>query len=106
MLNNRRKSILDHINKIDSKLFSIHASSELYTTMMGEINFDEEAVESKSEESEQEPDDNVQDVAFSTTFVSCLNKFLFAACFEWSTSQRFKNKIQKKLFVVFNGDAR
>ena len=106
MLNTRRKSILELINKIDNKLFSMHTPSELYTTTLGDINFDEEAVENKSEESEQEPDDNVQDVAFSTTFVSCLNKFLFAACLEWSTSQRFKNKIQKKLFVVFNGDAR
>ena len=42
----------------------------------------------------------------SNTVVSCLNKFLIAACLEWSTSQRFKNKIQKKLYVVFNGDTR
>jgi hypothetical protein len=53
MLNSRRKSIQDHINKIDSKLFSVHAASELNTTMLGDINFDEAAVESKSEESEQ-----------------------------------------------------
>lgn len=53
-----------------------------------------------------EVDDNVQDIHLSNSFVSCLNKFLFAACLEWSTSQRFKNKIQKKLYVVFNGDPR
>lgn len=27
MLNSRRKNIYDHINKIDSKLFSMHAAS-------------------------------------------------------------------------------
>ena len=49
MLNTRRKSILELINKIDNKLFSMHTPSELYTTTLGDINFDEEAVENKSE---------------------------------------------------------
>jgi hypothetical protein len=48
----------------------------------------------------------VRDVTLSNTFVNCLNKFLFAACLEWSNSQRFKNKIQKKLYIMFNSDPR
>lgn len=41
MLNSRKKSIQDHINKIDSKLFSMHTATEFNnTTMMGDINFD------------------------------------------------------------------
>jgi hypothetical protein len=40
----------------------------------------------------------------SSMFVDCLNKFLFAACLEWGTSQCFKNNIQKKLYIMFNSE--